>query len=81
MKFKVITCGQFTAPGVINDYCCTELSSLDNCLNFTAILRALPRSLCEEEIDRSLLVSVATLEKGVSVKDEAQTIFCSPAFG
>jgi len=54
---------------------------LHDCLNFTAILRALPSSFCEEEIDGALFVPVATLEKRVRIKDELQAIFCRPAFG
>jgi hypothetical protein len=70
VKLQVVARRQFPAPRIVNDHGRTKLRGLHNCLNLAAILRALPSSLCEEEIDCALLVAIATLEKRVGVKEK-----------
>lgn len=80
MKLQIVTRSELPSPRIVNDHHRAKLGSLYDCLNFSTILRALPGSFRQEEIDGALVVVVATLEKSICVKEEVHAVLCRSAF-
>ncbi|HTC37102.1 MAG TPA: hypothetical protein VK724_27225 [Bryobacteraceae bacterium] len=79
MNLQIVAFGQFPAPRIVNDHRRPKLGSLHHRLNLAAILCSFPSSFREKEINCSLFVAVAALEKRVVLKERLQAIFGDPA--
>jgi hypothetical protein len=79
MNLQVVALSQFPTPRIVNDHSRSKLGGLYYCLNLAPILCAFPSSFREQEINCSLFVAVAALEKRVVVKETASDLWWSYA--
>jgi hypothetical protein len=76
---NVIARRQFPAPRVIDDDSRADLSGLDDRFDLAPVLRSPPSSFGQQELDRTVVVIVATLKEGVGIKKSLDAIFRPPA--
>lgn len=80
MVLDIISRGQFPAPRVVDDNNRANLYSLNNRLHLSPVFRSLPFSLGQQELDRAVIVIVATLKKGIGIEEGRKPILRPPAF-
>src|SRR5579864_690546 len=74
MVIQFIAGRKFATPFVVHDDHSPNFSSLNDCLRFTAVFRSLPDSFHEKNIDGSLIVIVAALNKAIGLKEELHSV-------
>ena len=81
VKIKIEASGQIPAPRVVDDHGGTDLRSLHDGFNLSAIFRSHSGPLGKKEINSTLVVAIAALDKSVGIEDELQAVSRRAEFG